>query len=112
MIKNRRSVLIIFILTSFFVLLSSGDIKPEVRNNRELYTVELFRSEDGWGYMIMKDGKVFIYQPYVPAVNGLKTFSDKRSAHAVGNLVIEKLRNKNIPAITRKEMADLGVEGI
>ena len=68
------------------------------------YEISLFKSEDGWGYDILKKDNVYIHQPYMPAVEGQVPFRDKISARKTGRLVIKKIRNHKSPAITKEEI--------
>ena len=64
----------------------------------------------GWGYDIVANGKVYIHQEFIPAIPGKKGFASKEQAVAVGNKVILKMRNKQIPpTLSIEELKDLGV---
>jgi hypothetical protein len=71
------------------------------------YKVALFKSEDGWGYDILVKDKAYIHQPYMPALEGEIPFKDKRSARKTGRLVIRKIRNHELPAVTREEIKSI-----
>lgn len=71
------------------------------------YKVSPFKSGDGWGYDISKKDKIYIHQPYIPAIEGQVPFRDKRSAKKTGRLVIKKIRNHKSPAITKEELESL-----
>jgi len=68
------------------------------------YEVSLFKSGDGWGYDISKKDKIYIHQPYMPAIEGQAPFKDKRSARKTGRLVIRKIKNHKSPAVTKEEL--------
>lgn len=68
------------------------------------YEVDLFKSENGWGYDILINKKTYIHQPYMPVIEGQVPFSDKRSARKTGKLVVRKLKNKQSPAISKGEL--------
>ena len=103
MIDIRKPAVILLI-----VLLSAGlnacRETPSVR-----YNLKLIKLEQGWGYEIRKDNNPFIYQDCIPAVAGKKAFADRKSAKATGKLVLKKLRNNQMPAITIPELKELGV---
>jgi hypothetical protein len=71
------------------------------------YVVTLFKSREGWGYDISKSNKIYIHQPYIPAVEGQVPFQDKRSAKKTGRFVIKKIRNHKSPAVTREEIKSI-----
>jgi hypothetical protein len=68
------------------------------------YKVSLFKSGDGWGYDISKKDKIYIHQPFVPAIEGQVPFQDKRSARKTGRLVAKKIGHHKSPAITKEEL--------
>jgi hypothetical protein len=68
------------------------------------YEVDLFRSSNGWGYDVLVKNKTYIHQPYMPAVEGQIPFSTRQSARKTGRLVIKKIRNHEIPAVTPEEI--------
>lgn len=68
------------------------------------YKVEIFKSEQGWGYDIVKNNKTYIHQPYMPVVGGQVPFSTRQSARKTGRLVVKKIQNQESPAITLEEL--------
>ncbi|MBN1414574.1 MAG: DUF4907 domain-containing protein [Bacteroidales bacterium] len=75
----------------------------------ESYVLHVVKHEQGWGYEICKNKKPFIYQEYIPAIEGRIPFSDKNSARKTGKRVLKKLRNHQSPTITRTELVEMGV---
>ena len=51
----------------------------------------------GWGYDIFLNGSLFIHQPHIPAVYGIKGFISEQQAIEVANFVIFKIKNKILP---------------
>lgn len=68
-----------------------ADIEDSPLRQPEVQTVQL---GDGWGYQIVMNGKVWIYQPTIPAIDTLMAFPDEESARVIGTIVLEKL-NEN-----------------
>jgi len=95
---NKRILLIfaLFLVIVFFTVIFT--------KRGHFYEVELFKSEQGWGYDIVKNNKTYIHQPYIPAVEGQVPFSTRQSARKTGRLVISKIRNHESPSLTRDEM--------
>lgn len=79
---------------------------PHVR-----YDLNIVKHEQGWGYEIRKNLKPFIYQQFIPAIEGNKAFADKRSAKKTGRLVLSKLQHNQLPTISKEELKELGVIG-
>ncbi len=84
----------------FFVVFFTG------RDDTGLTT---FRSECGWGYSVTALGKVVIWQPYIPAVEGMKPFEKSRDARRAGKIVVERLRNGEDPTLTREDLQKAGI---
>jgi hypothetical protein len=64
----------------------------------------------GWGYNIYKEGKLFIRQEQVPAVQGTVPFASEQDAAAVAKEVVKKLNLGESPRITVAELQRLGVK--
>jgi len=78
-----------------------------VSRRGHFFKVSPFKSGDGWGYDILVKDKAYIHQPYMPAVDGQVPFKDKRSAKKTGRLVVKKIRNHKLPAVTREEIKSI-----
>lgn len=59
--------------------------------------INIIPSVSGWGYNIIVNGKLFIHQPFIPAVKGNQSFKSVDDALKVANLVQEKIRRKILP---------------
>jgi hypothetical protein len=76
------------------------------------YSYVIVDSEQNtYGYDILKNNRVLIHQPHIPAVSGNKGFATKKDAAKVAELVIQKL-NKNImpPPVTLQELKNLKIK--
>ena len=75
------------------------------------YDKETFFTEGiGWGYRILVDGKTFINQPHIPAIQGNKGFSSEEKAMITADFAIEKIKNGiSPPTISPEELETLGV---
>lgn len=72
-----------------------GNMQPELQT---------FQLGDGWGYKILMNGKVFIYQPTIPAVDSLRPFPSEASARRVGSLVVERIKKNQSFSITTDDI--------
>jgi hypothetical protein len=92
------------------VLISSGllvifVVALLVRYNRsQEYDLQLICKDNVWGYAISRDKKIIIYQEYMPGLQGKIAFSDRGTAKKTGQLVIEKMKRNELPAITKEEL--------
>lgn len=97
MIDKKKSLIFALFLIIIVVTIT-------LAGRGHFYEVSPFKSGDGWGYDILKKDMAFIHQPYMPAVEGQVPFKDKRSAKKTGRLVVSKIRNHKLPAVTKEEL--------
>lgn len=70
----------------------------------ELQTVQ---SGNGWGYQIMMNRKVLIYQPTIPAIDTVMAFPDEESASRIGSRVLEKVKGNRDFSVTPEEVSEV-----
>lgn len=77
----------------------------------EKYEVLTTINEDqGFGYQILKDGKLMIDQKNIPAIQGTRGFSSKVDAEKTANFVLAKIKKGAFPpTISFEELDSLGV---
>lgn len=77
----------------------------------EQWTFETFMNNDEtWGYQILNEGKLYINQPSVPAVQGNKGFKSNEAASKTAEFVILKLELGVMPpSVTIQELDSLNV---
>jgi hypothetical protein len=79
---------------------------------KDPFTIKTYNTPaTGWGYDILKDGKLMIHQPHIPAVPGNKGFATKEEAMKIAKLMKKKIQ-KNImpPTIDVKELDSLKIK--
>jgi Domain of unknown function (DUF4907) len=70
----------------------------------------IFTEQQGWGYQLLDNGKVFINQPHIPAVQGNKGFSSEEKAIICAEFALMKVDEGMIPpTLTKIELDSLGV---
>ncbi len=75
------------------------------------FEVRVFETAKGWGYQIEQGGKPFIHQPMIPGIGGEKGFANPEQARKAGDLVVEKIKNRQLPpSLTVEELRGIGVE--
>lgn len=98
-----RSFLLSFLL-GVTSLLSSCQSRESIRMNT-------FRSREGWGYVILQQGRPVIYQAFIPAVAGQQPFQTEMQAQRTAELVVHRMRRGTFPpSITRRDLDSLGVQ--
>lgn len=100
--KKWIIIFTVLIITSILV------VKLGITSTND-YKLETFKVDRGWGYTIFVKNKVFIKQDIIPGIPDKKTFATQKDAVIVGELMIEKLKNKKIPSISYKELQINGV---
>lgn len=68
-----------------------------------------FKTNDGWGYSIFLDGKVYIKQTIIPVVEGNKSFATETDATKCADLVVSKLKTHQKPTLVLEDLKTLGV---
>lgn len=74
------------------------------------YYLEVVQIENGgYGYKIYDGKRPVIYQPFIPEVSGKKSFRTQKEAENVGNLVLQRINNKENFAISKNDLKQLGI---
>jgi hypothetical protein len=102
-IKTIRTAAILIVVSMAAVFFSC---RPSASPR---YDLRVVKHEQGWGYEIRRNNHPYIYQQYIPAIEGRNAFADKRSAKRTGRLVLSKLQHNQLPSVTREELKELGV---
>ena len=89
------SVLILLLYFRYGEMGSSGGRQPE------LQTIQL---RNGWGYQIVMNRKVLIYQPTIPSIDTLMAFPSETSARQIGSLVLDRIKMNHNFSITRHDI--------
>ena len=72
--------------------------------------VTFMNSDETWGYQILKEGKLYINKPTIPAVQGNKGFKSEEAASKTAEFVILKLELGVMPpSVTIQELDSLNV---
>jgi hypothetical protein len=68
--------------------------------------VQTFKTKDGWAYSIFLGKKEFIRQLYIPCIQGQIPFETDAQAQKAGTLVLNKLKNHEVPSLNLKELEE------
>jgi hypothetical protein len=99
-------VILILIIVAIFI----GYRSQSKRNNSEVFVeVKAIQTKQGWGYDILTDGKIYIHQEFIPAIQGKHSFRTEADALKVGRKVISKMALKQMPNITIEELREMGI---
>ncbi|MBN2348121.1 MAG: DUF4907 domain-containing protein [Bacteroidales bacterium] len=106
----NKKYLLFFAGVGFSVLFSVAyHTKPFLVSSRLSYGLQVFPSDNGYGYQIVKNNNILIHQPFIPAIQGNIPFTDKSSARKVGKMVIHKIQNNQLPSITPAELRSVKI---
>lgn len=83
--------------------------QPVVEKQNNPVNVYAYKIKDGFGYAIEINGKPFIRQECIPAVQGNHYFKTETDAKRTGDLVAEKIRNHARLTVTVQDLQQLGV---
>ena len=97
-----------YIVFAFAVLIFIASVFYKKGKNTNEKFVELkvktFERPIGWGYDITVNDTSAIHQDIIPGIPGRKGFATKEDAEKIGNLVLEKIKNKKLPSVTLQEL--------
>lgn len=82
-------------------------VSCEKKNNT--FDIKITKQESGYGYQILKEEKVFINQPFIPAIQGEKAFKDETDAQKTALLVIKKIGKQTLPRISIHELDSMKI---
>lgn len=105
---------ILIFLTLLFIASYSCNKKEQItkinKYDGAILKYEVVKVDSGWGYKIYKNNKVFINQPFIPAVRGTHYFKTKKDAELTAQLVIDIMSKKNgLPTVTIEQLDSIGV---
>ena len=104
MIKKYWAIIVFAFAVLIFI--ASVVYKKEKNTNEKFVElkVKTFESPIGWGYDITLNDTSAIHQDIIPGIPGRKGFATKEDAEKIGNLVLEKIKNKKLPSVTLQEL--------
>lgn len=65
---------------------------------------KVYEVNTGWGYNIYKKGELYIQQSFVPVKTGREPFVSQKQAGRAADMVIEKLKKGQLPALSKEEI--------
>lgn len=101
----------IYLLFAFSVLLfvyTRYNRKPN-RSDWVQLTYTTYHTPLGWGYDVLVNDSLYIHQQQMPAVEGNRGFSSQKEAEKVAELVIARMKRKELPTILLRDLDSLGI---
>lgn len=90
---------------ALLLLLATAGSQTSCRERPYRLATEL--APRGWAYRITFKGKPMIYQAQIPAVPGYYPFRNEADARRTGALVLQKLEDGQLPAVSIAEIDSL-----
>jgi hypothetical protein len=88
------------------LLLSCNHASKQKTDVDSTAKVQTFKTKDGWAYSIFLGKKEFIRQLYIPCIQGQIPFETDAQALKAGTLVLNKLKDHQIPSLNLKELEE------
>lgn len=79
-------------------------------NKKDELSLESIKTQTGWGYVIKNNDRIIIKQSIIPVIPSQKSFENEQEALKVGSLVLQKLKDKTSPTITKKDLILLSIK--
>ena len=103
-IKISTCILWISLLSLLTIILLHHSILIIEDEEEPKAELEIFQSENGWGYQIVIKQKVLIYQPTIPAIDTVAPFPDETSTRKVGILVLKRFNAHSDFSVSKEEV--------
>jgi hypothetical protein len=108
--KTKRNRLLLLSLA--IAVLSLIAYRVFLSPSTETLNVKTFRVSGGWGYQISIHQRLYIYQPFIPAIPGKKPFPSRMTALRAAKTVKAKLLQGQRPDLTIDEIMKIGVDSL
>lgn len=105
MIKQFRSLMKWTALPAVMIISSCKDTST----SKTLLRLVPVHTSHGWAYKITRNEQPWIYQEFIPAVPGYQSFHTKEEAMQVGRLVMQKLQQQQLPAVSVYELDSMKI---
>lgn len=102
---TKHSVIVIgvAIIISVLILIFGGPKKKYPEKSEKL-SYNTFYIKSGWGYDIIMNNRTIIHQELIPALTVQRGFEKKEDAEKAAQLVIQKIKNRQSPALSKNEI--------
>jgi hypothetical protein len=98
----------VFIVLISSILVSAGiTIWSQLKTEKSHFQYNTFHCVNGWGYEILVNNKLFIRQESIPGKKGTQGFSTEKQASNTAELIINKMKSGEVPALTTFEVSQV-----
>lgn len=108
MITKQFASAILFLI---YVTACNTNNTTNIASNKtnDSVAVYTFKISNGFGYCIFIDDKEFIRQDCIPVIQGNKNFISESEAKKAGELVAQKIKQKQLPSLTLNDLKTLHI---
>ncbi len=71
------------------------------------FSYKIYQVKNGYGYHIKQGDKIIIQQDFIPTQRGHQAFEIKQHAEEAAKLVVKKLKQNQVPALTTEEINNI-----
>ena len=96
--------IVLCILTLVIVLSIITSIEYFHTKFKGTFDLVVLENENGWGYQIYEKGRLIIKQNHIPGIKHKNAFKTEGDARKIGYLVINRLRKKEPPTISKEDL--------
>ena len=109
-IQYLKTLVFIVLVTLFMVGCEGRSTNQASQNASKPVNYEIVETENGYGYKIFVDGKLYISQPSIPGLSGTAGFESEADARKIAELAVFKIKQGIMPpTITLEELETNGV---
>ncbi len=111
----KSIIVILFFGFGMLILLGCNnnktEVPPLVTGSKDSINISAaaFKINEGWGYSIFLNGKLYIKQTIIPVIEGNKSFDSEADATKCAALVVAKLKAHQKPTLVIEDLKSLGV---
>jgi hypothetical protein len=73
------------------------------------FEIKITKQDAGYGYQIIKQKRILIDQPYIPAINKQLPFKNSMEAHKTADLVVSKIGKLSLPRVSVQELDSMNI---
>lgn len=92
------------------LLFCSGILLMSCEKKNSSFEIKITNQNSGYGYQILKKQKILINQPFIPAIQGEKSFKNETDAQKTAELVVSKIHRYSLPKISIHELDSMKIK--
>ena len=106
-----KIILVLTLILAFACTTKPKENSKTTGVSTPVVSFELIKYNQGWGYKVYVNSKLYITQDLIPCVSGNNPFKNSADAQKVANLVVQKIEKGILPpTIALNELIELNVE--